>query len=233
MRDFRTCGAECDAKGQMYNFTEADEEYANCRAANCGLYGQTGRLGLCYPAQCSPVELLLARDEIDDDQLFSMFMTILGNYHNDFLMMNHTSPDDAWVQRSAEVGWVEIPNGVRRLVKFVEPLYRVAKPTIITSSLFLGLYFLFVFVVGSFSPSSNGILKAFHVPTNYASLVNTKRPEKAILCLDGIRSMSIWWVLIGHMISQGIAVLENQEEIQLHLTKGDWMKSIVNALPSG
>lgn len=231
VKDYRECAAECDAKGQLYNFTETDAEYVNCKNANCGAWGTTGRLGLCYPAQCSPVELVLAREKVTDDQIYAMMMTFLGNNQQENLNLADFS--GSWVQRAADVAWLQVPTGVRRFVKFVEPLYRVSKPTIIASAVVLGLYFLFVLGINFFPKMKNSFLAAFHVATNYEGLINTQRPKKAILCLDGIRSLSIWWVVIGHILSQGIAVLENQEEIVLRLKKGDWMKSLVNGMPSG
>jgi len=231
VNDYRQCAAECDAKGEMYNFTETDAEYINCKNTNCGAWGTTGRLGLCYPAQCSPVELVLARDEVSDDQIYAMMMTFLGNNEQENLDLANFS--GAWVQRAADVAWLQVPTGVRRLVKFVEPLYRVTKPTIVASAVVLGLYFLLVLGINCFPKMKNPFLAVFHVPSNYEGLLNTQRPKKAISCLDGIRSLSIWWVVIGHILSQGIAVLENQEEIVLHLKKGDWMKSLINGMPSG
>ena len=50
-----------------------------------------------------------------------------------------------------------------------------------------------------------------------------KRPKKAIACLDGIRSLSIAWVIIGHIISQAASQLGNFSEYYSVFLSGGYM----------
>ena len=102
----------------------------------------------------------------------------------------------------------------------------------IGASVVLGIYGLMLLSVSFFPKSDLGLLAAFHVPTHYQSMVSTSRPAKAIQCIDGIRVLSIWWVLMGHILTQIWSLEDNLAEVSLRLRDSHFMTAIVNALPS-
>ncbi|KAL5011558.1 hypothetical protein ScPMuIL_010109 [Solemya velum] len=53
------------------------------------------------------------------------------------------------------------------------------------------------------------ILLAFSVYTNASKILNTKQSAGSIRALNGIRVMSMTWVLLGHSYSFGITITEN------------------------
>ena len=87
--------------------------------------------------------------------------------------------------------------------------------------------------VSYFPKSDFQLLAAFHLPTHYQSMVSTSRPAKAIQCIDGIRVLSIWWVLMGHILTQIWSLEDNLAEVSLRLRDDShFLTAIVNALPS-
>ena len=71
--------------------------------------------------------------------------------------------------------------------------------------------------------SKNRFVTALSLKYHYDKLLTVKRPEKAISCLDGIRSMSIMWVIFGHIASQVAFQLANFTEFYSFLMSGDYM----------
>jgi hypothetical protein len=102
----------------------------------------------------------------------------------------------------------------------------------IASAVVFCSYAVFLLAVSYFPASKFSVLKAFHVPTNYLSLVDISRPAKAIRCIDGIRVLSIWWVLMGHILTQMWSIEDNISEVSLRLRENSFMRSLINALPS-
>ena len=102
----------------------------------------------------------------------------------------------------------------------------------IASAVVFCSYAVFLLVVSYFPASEFSVLKAFHVPTHYLSMIDISRPDKAIRCIDGIRVLSIWWVLMGHIVTQFWSIEDNISEVSLRLRENNFMRPIVNALPS-
>jgi len=122
--DYMNCSSECTEKGIELGLNATSDEVSNCPSTNCGLRLSTGKLGLCYPAQCTPIEILLARKNIRDAKFDEIFMTNQGNYHENMFFDKEETP---WVNRASEVAWIKMAAGITRIVKYVEPIYRVPK----------------------------------------------------------------------------------------------------------
>lgn len=123
-KDFIECSNECIDKGLEHGFNETSDEVNNCPSTNCGLKFTTGKIGLCYPAQCTPLEILLARRKIPAEKFPELLMTNQGNYNENMFFMEEEKP---WVQRASDVAWVHLNTGITRITKYVEPIYRVTQ----------------------------------------------------------------------------------------------------------
>ena len=124
VEDHMNCSRECTEKGIELGFNATSEKVSNCPSTNCGLRLTTGKIGLCYPAQCTPIEILLARKNIPATKFDDVFMTNQGNYNEN---MFFDGEEKDWVNRASDVAWIQLEAGITRIVKYVEPIYRVPK----------------------------------------------------------------------------------------------------------
>ena len=70
-------------------------------------------------------------------------------------------------------------------------------------------------------------LKVFAYQPHWAKVCSSKRSKKAIKCLDGIRTISTFWVMLGHFYMQ-IALTRNSEKAISQMKNGDY-SAIFNA----
>ena len=106
---------------------------------------------------------------------------------------------------------------------FTEPkLDRVYLPTFLSFIIFCGIWILLI-VVFSFKYSKNiennvqennntFFLKVFAYQPHWTKVCSTKRSKKTIKCLDGIRAISTFWVMLSHL--QGCPDLHSQLGLQ-------------------
>ena len=52
--------------------------------------------------------------------------------------------------------------------------------------------------------NENLFVTVFAYQKPWDKLISTKRSQKAIKCIDGIRALSMMWVMIGHLYTIGI-----------------------------
>ena len=79
------------------------------------------------------------------------------------------------------------------------------------------------------SKSQNRIVLAMSLQSHYDHLLRVKRSKKAITCLDGIRSISIFWVVLGHTVSQNYYKFSNVGEFGSKVEEG-WLVAITSGL---
>jgi len=126
--------------------------------------------------------------------------------------------NDSWLQRSADVAF-SLPDGSLPPVTIFKPapqMNRVTSYNFITFTTLIGLWTLIVIgftVHHQVTKSNNRYVLAMSMRAHYDKLLTVNRSQKVIKCIDGIRSMSIFWVIIGHIISQNLAVVDNLHEI--------------------
>ena len=133
VEDYLNCTKQCIEKGTELGFNETSDEFSSCPSTNCGLRLTTGKIGLCYPAQCTPIEILLARKNIPARKFDEVFMTNQGNYNENWFF---TDEEEPWVNRASDVAWIKLTAGITRIVKFVEPIYRVPKVVFFSENFF-------------------------------------------------------------------------------------------------
>ena len=107
-------------------------------------------------------------------------------------------------QNTAKHAW----NFNSKVATFTEPkLDRIYFPTFLSFVIFCGLWIIFV-GAASFKYSknvennvpeknNNFFLKVFAYQPHWAKVCSSKRSKKAIKCLDGIRTISTFWVMLG------------------------------------
>lgn len=61
----------------------------------------------------------------------------------------------------------------------------------------------------SISPFLDQLAEPFSLYTNIETVFNTEQPPSAIKCLNGIRSISMFWVILGHGFLFSLSVVKN------------------------
>ena len=79
--------------------------------------------------------------------------------------------------------------------------------------------------------SKNKYVKALSLRTHYDRLFVTYRSKKVIKCIDGVRSLSIFWVIIGHALSQNLFSISNVAQLAPKVKDG-YLIAILSATPS-
>ena len=107
-------------------------------------------------------------------------------------------------QNTAKHAW----NFNSKVATYTEPkLDRIYFPTFLSFVIFCGLWIILIGAV-SFKYSKNVenkvpekndnfFLKVFAYQPHWGKVCNSKRSKKAIKCLDGIRTISTFWVMLG------------------------------------
>ena len=140
-------------------------------------------------------------------------------------------------QNTAKNAW----NFNSKVKTFTEPkLDRVYLPTFLSFVIFCGVWILLVAaasfkyaknVENEFAESNNTFcLKVFAYQHHWAKVCSSKRSKKAIKCLDGIRTISTLWVMLGHWYIQ-IAFTRNSEKAMSQMKNGEY-SPIFNATVS-
>lgn len=114
------------------------------------------------------------------------------------------------------------------LEKPTRPLYRVTSTNFLLFTCINGAWVVAIIictVLHKVFASESKIVLAMSLQTHYRQLLTVKRSKKAITCLDGIRTLSILWVVIGHIISQGYSGFSNLSECIAKIEDG-WLVGI-------
>ena len=131
-------------------------------------------------------------------------------------------------QSTAKHAW----NFNSKVATYTEPkLDRIYFPTFLSFVIFCGLW---IILVGAASfkyskniennlpeKNNNFFLKVFAYQPHWAKVCNTKRSKKAIKCLDGLRTISTFWVMLGHFYMQ-IALTRNSEKAISQMKNGEY-----------
>ncbi|OWF53651.1 nose resistant to fluoxetine protein 6-like [Mizuhopecten yessoensis] len=78
----------------------------------------------------------------------------------------------------------------------------------------------------------SNILVAFSVYTNGAKLLNTSAPPGSLTALNGIRFLSMTWVILGHTYSTGMNYVHNVSTFWPKMIERWTFQAIINALVS-
>ena len=78
---------------------------------------------------------------------------------------------------------------------------------------------------------TNSFMAIFAYQPHWQKLTSSKRSSKAIKCIDGIRALSIMWVMLGHCWTQLSNGAINASTVSYHLMTGTW-SPIYNATQS-
>lgn len=106
--------------------------------------------------------------------------------------------------------------GPIQMAKPTSPLYRVTSYNFVIFTLLFGGWILLVLLCTfhhQITNSKNDYIGALSVKTHYDNLFQIKRSKKVIKCIDGIRSLSIFWVVIGHIIGKMLYVFSNTPQL--------------------
>ena len=117
-------------------------------------------------------------------------------------------------------------------MKATPSLYRVTSYNFYLFIIFNSCWILLAAVCSclvKFKKSSSNIIRFFAVQDRIEKLFTIKRSKKAIKCLDGIRSMSITWVIIGHIVGQNQLMEQNLSEVITKIKSGKF--TIVTSTP--
>lgn len=59
------------------------------------------------------------------------------------------------------------------------------------------------------------ILRCFSLQRNISAVMSTEMPKGAIKPLSGIRAISMWWIILGHILLQGMGAANGTLNINL------------------
>ena len=127
------------------------------------------------------------------------------------------------------------------MATYTEPkLNRVYLPTFLSFVIFCGVWILLVGaasfkyaknVENELAESNNTFfMKVFAYQPHWAKVCSSKRSKKAIKCLDGIRTISTFWVMLGHFY-MNTALSRNSEKAVSQMKNGEY-SPIFNATVS-
>ena len=96
-------------------------------------------------------------------------------------------------------------NSLRMIVTtFTSRLERVYRPTLVSYCVFMGSMLVIVTLASIMKSKEmeNTLTKIFAYQNHWNKLLNTKRPEKAVKSIDGVRALSMMWVMLAHLYIQ-------------------------------
>ena len=98
------------------------------------------------------------------------------------------------------------------MAKPTNPLYRVRSYNFVIFVVLVGAWIVLIICITinhEITKSENKYVKALSLRTHYDRLFTISRSKKVIKCIDGIRSLSLFWVIIGHIVSQNLLPMSN------------------------
>ena len=87
---------------------------------------------------------------------------------------------------------------------FTPTIERVYQPTLISYCVFMG-FMLTIVTVASIMKSrgmESILTQIFAYQNHWNKLLNTNRPKKAVKSIDGVRALSMMWVMLAHLYIQ-------------------------------
>ena len=109
------------------------------------------------------------------------------------------------------------------MAKPTNPLYRVRSYNFVTFVVMVGAWIVLIISITinhEITKSENKYVKALSLRTHYDRLFTINRSKKVIKCIDGIRSLSLFWVIIGHAVSQNLVPTSNIAQLLRKMQNG-------------
>ena len=169
--------------------------------------------GVCYPDTCTAPEILILQSNVPN-------VTNIIDY------VPKSNNGQKWTEKA-------IATTLRmQIEKFTPVMDRVYKPTLIGYCCFMGFMILAILVASILlrNGSKNLFTDIFAYQNHWAKLLNMKRPSKAVKSIDGVRAISMSWVMIAHLYTQ-LAVLGDSRNVVDALKNGE-MGFITGGTPS-
>ena len=160
--------------------------------------------GVCYPDACSAEEILILQSNVID------ISTIFG-YDDE------GRNGQKWTDKATSLT-------LRMQVEtFVPVIERVYLPTLVSFCCFIGGLIVTISIASIMVKrgSSNTFTDIFAYQKHWNKLINMKRPSKAVKSIDGVRAISMMWVMIAHLYTQ-IGMLGDSRETVDALKNGEW-----------
>ena len=139
------------------------------------------------------------------------------------------------LQRSADGSVSRPESGVSiRMAKPTNPIYRVRSYNFVLFVVVVGAWMVLIIcstIHHEIKKSENKYIEALSLRTHYDRLLTINRSKKVIKCIDGIRTLSIFWVIIGHIVQQNFIGTSNMPHV-LSKIKDGYMVAIYTAVVS-
>ena len=120
------------------------------------------------------------------------------------------------------------------MAKPTNPIYRVRSYNFVLFVVVVGAWIVLIICITinhEMTKSDNKYITALSLRTHYNRLLNMNRSKKVIKCIDGIRTLSIFWVIIGHTLAQNVPGTSNMIQVASKMKDG-YMVAIYTAMVS-
>ena len=169
--------------------------------------------GVCYPDACTAPEILILQSNVTNVTNIIDYVTKSNN-------------GQKWTEKA-------IATTLRMQIEtFASVIDRVHKPTLIGYCCFMGFMILAILIASIMfrKGSKNIYTDIFAYQNHWNKLLNMKRPSKAVKSIDGVRAISMSWVMIAHLYTQ-LATLGDARNVLDALKNGE-MGFITSGTPS-